>query len=63
MDLGQCQTVELSTKTGAHCACGKFSMDAGVLTIKTLQMGEIRQIVASGFKLAHGVPLGSITWT
>ena|SRR3990167_6604276 len=57
-----CRTVELSTKTGAQCACGKFSVDAASLKVKTMQLGEVRQIVASGYKLAHGSPLGSITW-
>ena len=60
--LLQCQTVSLSTATGAQCMCGKYAVDASVLQVKTLQMGEIRQIVASGYKLAHGAPLGSITW-
>ena len=60
--VAMCRTVKLSTATGAQCDCHKFSMDAETLQIKSLPMGEVRQIVASGYKLAHGQPLGSITW-
>ena len=57
-----CQGVSLSTATGAKCACGKLKIGTGALAIKALPMGELRQIVASGFKLSHGTPLASITW-
>ena len=58
-----CAVVRLSTVTGAACKCGKFTLRPSAIQIKTLAMGEVRQIVASGYKLTHGQPLASITWT
>lgn len=57
-----CQTVRLSTSEGAQCDCGKFAVEASALQIKSLNLGEVRQIVASGYKLTHGAPLVTITW-
>ena len=58
----QCQTVQLSTGEGAKCDCGKLAIDAKSLQVKQITLGEVRQIVASGYKLAHGEPLVTIQW-
>ena len=58
----KCKTVQLSTGEGAICDCGKLVMDATSLQIKQMTLGEVRQIVASGYKLAHGEPLVTIQW-
>ena len=58
----ECHGVDLSTKTGATCPCGKLSISIAALPIKTLTLDEVRQVVASGFKLAHGITLQSIRW-
>ena len=58
----ECQTVQLSTRDGVECDCGKFAIDAQSLQIKQMTLGEVRQIVASAYKLAHGGPLGTIQW-
>lgn len=59
----QCSVVDLSTATGARCACGKFHVDAASLQIKSLSMGEVRQVVSSGYKLVHGAKVLTIRWT
>ena len=48
---------------GERINSGKLAMDVGALPVKEMSLGEVRQIVASAFKLAHGAPLGRITWT
>jgi hypothetical protein len=58
-----CQAVSLSTATGAQCGCGKFHMGIDALPLKTMPMGEVRQVVASAYKLVHGSPVVEIRWT
>ena len=58
-----CKTVRLSTANGAQCDCGKLAMPAQTLAIKAHTLGEVRTIVAAGYKLAHGTPLLTITWS
>ena len=57
-----CASVGLSTSGGVKCGCGKFSIDIKALPIKTMPMGEVCQVAASGFKLTHGYPLQSMNW-
>ena len=58
----QCDQVDLSTQTGAVCACGAFHMSADALSMKVLSLGDLRQIVGSGYKLVHGWPVQALTW-
>ena len=57
-----CCRVDLSSASGASCPCGKVAIDIASLPIKTMAFGEVRQVVVSAFKLAHGMSLQSIHW-
>ena len=58
-----CQTIHLSTGGGATCDCGKFVVSAESLMLKERTLVDVRQIVASGYKLTHGGSAVSIQWT
>lgn len=57
-----CQAVQLSTRDGAVCSCGKCKIGVDVLNIKDLPMGEIRQVITAAYKLAHGSDVKDISW-
>ncbi|MGE0444498.1 MAG: hypothetical protein AB7P99_04665 [Vicinamibacterales bacterium] len=54
--------MSLSTSDGAKCACGAYHAEAGALSIKTLTLGEVRQVVKGGFRLVHGRHVKSLLW-
>ena len=55
-----CESVQLSTSVGAVCECGKIRIPAASLSLKSLPMAEVRQVVVSAFKLAHGRSLRTL---
>ena len=57
-----CKSVDLSTVNGARCQCGKFKIGMAALPLNTMSMTDVRQVVASGFKLVHGSPMVDINW-
>lgn len=59
----RCESVTLSSKDGVTCGCGKCAIGIDALPIKSVILGEVRQVVGSAFKLAHGWPLGEMKWS